>query len=256
MPIELTKLQGKLYLGELNANDVPDKGFFWVGNTTNFTVRKEVERISHRESYTGLGLKDVDVPITNAESISFVVDEVLDADFLAVALQGTATKVLAGSVTAEAGITFQSGKTFFLGAINVSGVAIKKGATTLNTADYVLDAKAGSITFVTTAPQTAGLVANDALTADYTKVTGGFTKVSSFTTPAKNYAVRLAGVNQADLLKPVVYELYKVSLNPVSEIGLINTDWGQMPIEGMGQITSARTITDTADGIYSRMMYV
>jgi hypothetical protein len=56
--------------------------------------------------------------------------------------------------------------------------------------------------------------------------------VGLFQAAAPDRWLRFEGLNTADALKPVLIELYKVSLNPLSEMGLISDELAKFPLSG------------------------
>jgi hypothetical protein len=248
--------QGRLYCALLDLNDAPVGGFDFLGNVPDFGYSQSVQRTEHRESKTGLGKKDLSFTKELDAKVAFTLEEILNPQLLQYALFGLSTPVQAGTVSGES-IVFQPGKSVYLANPNVTTfTSLQKAATPLNTADYTVDLKSGRIDFAQTA-QTAGLVAGDTLTAAYTK--GVLNSVAAFTKRTANVWLRFDGVNQAsDNLSPVLADIYKVNLDPGSDLPLIasGNNISSVKMNGMVQATNYYSETNNVKGQYSNLRFV
>lgn len=145
---------------------------------------------------------------------------------LALALWGTTAALGTTAIVAESGFKAYAGTVIAPARLINTTVApvLKKGGTTLNTADYVVSA--GGITFASTFV-TAGLVDGDAITIDYTPLAGY--DVQTLVSTAPLVSIFFDGVNLVDG-KVATAKIFKGKLGVASNIGLIGDDFGTMAL--------------------------
>jgi len=229
--------QGAVLLADRDASGNPTGGFTPVGNVSALTLGVETTTYQHKESCSGA--RGVDLEIVQEISVSMSMTmESLSKENLALALYGTESLVSAGTVTDEA-ITAVVDKWVGLNYINISSVVVtdSTGTTTYTEGtDYEVNAAAGSIKVLS-----AGSIADgDSLLVDYSYTDqDAIEAVTSGTPPIK--WVRFEGLNTADTDKPVVIDLYKVSVQPLAELALIGDEITQMAVEAKVLSDSTKT---------------
>jgi hypothetical protein len=219
--------QGVVLLGERDAITGANTGLTPVGNVSALSLTVETTVFQHKESWTGQ--RGIDLELNQEVNVGVnMTMESIDKDNLALALYGTATAVASGSVTGEV-VTAQPGKWVLLANIDVSTVVVNGPGGTptyvLDT-DYKLNAEAGSIEILT-----AGSISQDELLEiDYAY--GDQDNVEAVTSSAAPLRwARFEGLNTADGDKAVVVDIYKLSVQPLAELGLINEELAQMELE-------------------------
>lgn len=157
---------------------------------------------------------------------------------IAMALFGEATAQTASAITEEAGKVRAGNFTPTARIIDTTeSVTIKKGATTLNTADYVI--RRGGIEWASTFA-TSGLVDGDSVTIDYTPVASHDVETLVNTSP--EVSIFFDGYNR-NTGKPRTARLYRVKLTVAKELANIGEDLGTL------QITGAVLSDDTITGV-------
>lgn len=147
------------------------------------------------------------------------------ADNLALALWGSTSALNATAITGEAHVVNAGAFVPTNRIINTTvAPVVKKGATTFNTADYIVSS--GGITFAATLV-TAGIVDGDAITIDYTPKAGA--DVQSLISTAPEVSVFFEGVN-AVTGKTTTTRIYNAKLGVASNIGQIGDDFGTLSL--------------------------
>ncbi len=232
--------QGSVLIATKHTTTGEPEGFVPVGNVSALTLGVETTEFEHKESCSGT--RGVDKVMVQEVKVSFAMTlESLNKENMALTMYGTATEVAGASVSDEQIIAAHDMWTR-LGNIKVSSVIVGDDATptttyTLDT-DYELNAEAGSIKVLST-----GAIADLAsIFIDYTFEThDNIEGVTSSAAPER--WVRFEGMNTADTDKPVVIDIYKMSIKPLAELALINEELSEMAVEG-----SALSDTTRASG--------
>ncbi len=150
----------------------------------------------------------------------------LTAANLALALWGTTSALAATPITDEAG--YKIVPNMFVPTkrlINTSvAPVVKKGATTILTADYTVSA--GGITIASTIT-TGSVVSGDAITISYTPLVGA--DVQSLINSAPDISIHVEGVNEVDG-KSLVFKGYKAKLGVAQNVSLIGDDFGTLQV--------------------------
>jgi hypothetical protein len=148
------------------------------------------------------------------------------ADNLALALWGTTAALAATPIVDEAG--YKIVPNMFVPTkrlINTSvAPVVKKGATTILTADYTVSA--GGITISSTIT-TGSVVSGDAITISYTPLVGA--DVQALINSAPDISIHVEGVNQVDG-KQLIFKGYKAKLGVAQNVSLIGDDFGTLQI--------------------------
>jgi hypothetical protein len=228
--------QGILLLGDRNTTTGKGSNFINVGNVSDLKIAVATTTLEHKESSTGS--RGIDLRLTTEiKSTLSMVMESFNPVNLAMALRGQNISKAGASVTAEAHV-FTNSMISTLAHIGVSAVVVKKAAAVLvayttgmadGAWDYKLNAQAGSIQWAKT-PNTALLIATDALTVDYAYAAQNV--VGALTEAAGEKFLRFEGLNTADGNKPVIVEVFRLASDPLKELALISATVQQYTLDG------------------------
>lgn len=244
--------QGKLFVAEL-INGLPGP-FRWVGNVPDFKPTFENSKLEHKESYSGQRLLDKTITTEVKAKVSATLED-WSQENLALAVRATNATVAAGSVTNEVLPTgLIAGDIVALKKQKVSAIVVKDSTAgtplvLVVDVDYkVLDADFGTIEII----DPTGFV--QPLQVSYTNAA---TKSSAFfSAAAKEIAIRFEGVNTADNNAKVLAEIYKVSLDPTKELGLITNDLGTFVLEGNALVDPTKNANDPVFGPFGRITFL
>ncbi len=145
---------------------------------------------------------------------------------LALALWGTTAALAATPITDEAGYKIVPNKFVPTKRMINTSVApvVKKGGTTILTADYTVSA--GGITIASTIT-TGSVASGDAITISYTPLAGA--DVQALINSAPDVSIHVEGVNEVDG-KYTVFKGYKAKLGVAQNVSLIGDDFGTLPV--------------------------
>lgn len=211
--------KGRVSLATKDATTGLPKVFTWLGNVSTLTLALEVDKLTHNESYTGLNLEDVNL-ITAKKSNFTAHVENFDIDALAFGLYGNKVSVTGASVTGEvlpSGLVV--GDEVVTQHPKISTVVVKDSAVTpatlALTTDYTIeDATTGRIKIVSLGAYT------QPFKIDYAY--GSRKDVGMFLNVAPERWLRYEGINLANGGSKVIFELYKVQVDPMSELPFIS----------------------------------
>jgi hypothetical protein len=204
----------------------------WLGDVSAFSVGFEVENLEHFESYSGQRGLARRIPIQTDMTANLTLHQ-MDADNLGLALRGTVTAIPAVT-TPNATFNIPTGAVagdFFvlphlaISATNFSVRDSKTSPTTLTpTTHYTIDLASGVITIVAIP---TGTVFPLVVSYEY----GAQKQVAMLTTAAPSLSLVYAGLNLAESNAASRVELYRLDVNPLEELQVINTDaFGNMTI--------------------------
>lgn len=211
--------KGRVSLATKDATTGKPKVFTWLGNVATLTASLEVEKLTHNESYTGQNLQDVS--LITAKSASFAARvENFDIDALAFGLYGNKVTVAGASVVAEvlaSGLAV--GDEVMTAHGKISAVVVKDSAGTpatlvLDTDYSIQDATTGRIKILSLGAYT------QPFKVDYTY--GARKDVGMFLNAAPERWLRYEGINLANASSKVIFDLYKVQVDPMSELPFIS----------------------------------
>ncbi|MDR1037304.1 MAG: hypothetical protein LBT40_12280 [Deltaproteobacteria bacterium] len=204
-----------------NGLYVPGEGI-WLGNAPNFTLTMNVNKVEHRESYSGQNLVDVSYITEKTASLTATLEE-FSAFNLGLCLNGTTTKVTADTAKEVTYAALKAGSTYLLGGdINVKNVELEDdsaAALVLDT-DYTLDAGRGSFTMLVD-KASGGKAEYD---------TDGYDLTALFTQPDAEWWVRFEGKNMLDDGAPTVADFFRVKFDPAQNLGLISAEIAQFEL--------------------------
>lgn len=231
--------QGQVFVGTKDATTGEAQGLRHVGNVTDLKLSLKTNVLELKEAMTGQ--RGLAKRLTTEVGASFSATlESLNPENLAIALRGSNTAVASGSVTK---ITYKAfkGTVLNLKHIDISAVSIYDDATGLVPyvagTDYIVNDD--SITI----PLTGGIAADDLGSGVDIKVSytyGAQDVMQSFTSGEKEYWVRFEGLNTADENKSVVVDVYKVAMDPLKELALINDKQAEIVFDGSCLLDSTR----------------
>lgn len=202
--------QGKVWTRKIGGK------WRWWGDVSSLTLAAEIEKVEHRESYSGQKGLARSFKIGTTMTLSATVRQ-LDTAALAEGLYGEATEIATGAVSAEEIGAVAAGDVIKLDYGGVSALVIKDSTPVVIDAEhYVLDPRFGSVEFVSLPSSPAPTMP---LTAAYSYAGGR--QVNFMTKAAPTMQFRYEGVNLAEGNAPVIVEIYKLSTDPLSELALI-----------------------------------
>lgn len=243
--------QGKLYIASRDSGGIA-QAFRYVGNVPELNVNLAVEKIEHKESTSGQRLTDARLITAKKTTLEFPFED-FSADNLALALYGTKTTTAGSSVTAEVlPSSLVVGDYVRLKYPEVSSVVVQDSAgtpatLTLGTHYEISSANHGSLRILNLGAFTQPFKVN------YTYGAHDHVKMFS-STPAPMW-LRFEGLNSADTDKPVLIELYKVSLDPTSLLAVINDEFGRLPISAEALYDDTK-VADTLLGQFGRFVHI
>lgn len=219
--------QGALLLAERETDGSP-KGFREVGNISALTLGVETTEFEHKESCSGVRGIDLTIVQEINATMSMTVEHI-SKENLSLALYGSNSAIAGASVTDEPVVGHHDLWTR-LENIKVSAVVVTDvgGATTYTLGtDYEENLESGTIKVLST----GAITDSQALEVDYTYAAQDDVQgVVSGVAPIR--WARFEGLNTADSNKPVVIDMFKVSMQPLAELAMINDEITQMEVEG------------------------
>lgn len=220
--------QGKVFIASRATNGLPT-AMRWVGNVPDLKITLETEKLEHKESSSGQRLTDLSLITGKKTSVEFTLEE-FSSDNLALALYGTKSSITGSTVTGEIlANPLAAGDYARLINGKVSSVVIKDSAATPATLVAGTDYEVTSSDHGTLKILNIGSYVQP-FKADYSY--GEQVNVGLFQAAAPDRWLRFEGLNTADALKPVLIELYKVSLDPLAELALISDELAKFPLSG------------------------
>ncbi|MDH2197881.1 hypothetical protein [Ectopseudomonas oleovorans] len=220
---DLFSFQGKIYLGERSAQGKLVKSI-WVGNAPACSVQFQTETTNKTESFSGNRLPYGRLRRGKTANITLSLDEWI-LENLILGLHGKSVPVTAGSATGEVLPTgIVAGDLVRLDKGFVSSVVITDSAGTPAPVPHTVESP------------NAGLIRLGSLTG----VTPPFSAAYSYAaaqslsifaeTPPERW-LYLDGINTENN-RPVLLDLYRVSFDPVGDLGLIHDEYGQLSMTG------------------------
>lgn len=231
--------QGSVLIATKNNSTGDPEGFVPVGNVSALTLGIETTIFEHKESCTGVRGIDKEIVQEIKVSVAMVLESI-NKENLALALYGTEA-IITGTSVSDEEIIAQFDKWTRLDNIKVSAVIVGDDAIPTTTyvlgTDYELNAESGSILVLST----GSITDLDIIFIDYTFAT--YDNIEGLiSSAAPERWIRFEGLNTADSDKPVVIDIYKMSMKPLAELALINEELAEMAIEGGALSDATRAI--------------
>lgn len=246
--------QGMLHAAVRNADGTP-QGFLPMFNVPALEISVEVTKVEHKESMTGQ--RAVDLTIIQEKKGTFTMTlESMNMENLAIAFWGenatqtgasqtdvvVVARVHADNYDYRVPIIDATGKNY----VGLSSTVIGDDAAPTTTYEFGLtetaagslngwiDAANGSIVIFNTAKQTSNGAANNItdgqdLYLDFTDTTVYLTH--AFTETSLERWIRFEGLNTIDDER-VIINMFKASLDPLQNYGVINEEVAQLEISG------------------------
>lgn len=240
--------QGRLYLASRDVAGNPGP-LSWVGNVSALSLTLETETLEHRESYTGQRGTDLKLVTGKTARMSATLES-FDLDNLALGLYGAKVAVTGTTVTGE---TLPTG--LAVGDIvqtahpKISSVVVKDSAgmpaTLVAGTHYsVDDATFGRIQILSLGSFT------QPFKVDYTYAARK--DVGMFTAAAPERWFTFHGLNTANGNSGVIVDLFRVALDPLSELALIGDEVAGYELRGEVLLDSTKSSAG-ALGQYARI---
>ncbi|SFM67254.1 hypothetical protein [Nitrosomonas communis] len=241
--------QGKVFIASRAADGFPAAMRF-VGNVPDLKINLETEKLEHKESSSGQRLTDLSLITAKKTSVEFSLEE-FSTDNLALALYGTKSTITGSTVTAEVlANPLAVGDYARLKNGKVSSVVVKDSAGTPATLVAGTNYEISSADHGTLKILNIGSYVQP-FKADYSY--GAQVNVGLFQAAAPDRWLRFEGLNTADSLKPVLIELYKVTLDPLNELVLISDDVTKLTLSGAALFDDTK-VGNTILGQFGRVV--
>jgi len=243
--------QGKLYVGARQSNGNPG-AFRYVGNVRDLTFALATTTLEHKESVSGQRLTDYRLITEKKTTVNGVLED-FQIDNLALALYGTKATQAGSSVTGEAFVSpVAVGDYVRTKYPEISAVVVKDSAglpatLVLNTDYEITSAKHGTVKFLALGAYV------QPFKIDYTY--GSHDHVPMFNAAPPERWLKFDGLNTADSNKEVLVEFYRVLLDPLSEMALINDDFAGLPLAGSALYDETK-LSDAYLGQFGRFVHI
>ena len=239
--------RGIVYESGINTStEKPDlNGWRDLGNSTEFNVSLETEKLEHKSSRAGLQVVDKEVVLSQKMTINFSLDELNDENVASFLSGETATHTnpaIAGYSVTVLSATVVLGRWY--GLVNTAGeraydletgdILLEKttGPVTLvENTDYTLDLKNGRAFILSTA---SNIAAGDSLQVTVTAeaTASPVEEVRGMTQGNLIRAVKFIGENPANSNKQREYQFHKVTLASEGDLSLIGDEYSIMAFSG------------------------
>ncbi len=230
--------QGMLFVGLKDATTGEPMGLRHVGNCTDLKLSPKTNVIELKEAMTGT--RGLAKRLTTEVSSSFSATlESLNKDNLAIALRGAITSKVSGTVTNEVATAFK-GTLLKLAYAGISAVTVKSGdgvTTYVAGTDYIVNDDSISI------PLTGAIATADTGTGVGVKVNYSYKAqdiIDALVSGELEYWFRFEGLNTADTNKSVVVDVFKVAVDVLKELALIQDKQAEIVLDGSCLLDSTR----------------
>ena len=226
--------QGIVMMAERDNKGQP-MGFRPIGSVSELTISLEVNNVELKESYTGQRSVLKQLRTETKANVKMALSS-LDRKNLALGLYGQDIEV------PEADIKDEPHKAY-LGAIvplkqlNVSNVKVKGagGVVYEDKKNYTINPETGSLNILSADEQATRkaakvMKADEDLLVDYHH--SEQIQVDALVTGQPERYLRFEGLNTSEDNKPVVVEVFRLAINPLQNLALINDEFASMEIEG------------------------
>lgn len=238
--------QGKLYVASRDGSGNALQ-FRFLGNVPELSAKLTTENVDHVEATSGNRLLDQKIQKSKKMDVDFTLEDFSAAN-MAVLLYGTSLSQTGASVTNEAlPAALVSGDFVRTKYPSISAVSVKNSlsaAMTLGTNYSIENAATGLIKIAT-------VDANQPWTINYTYAT--HTHVPMFGTTYVERWLRFEGLNTANSNSAVLVELYRVILDPIKDMPLIQDNIAQFKLSG-GALYDAAKAGDAYLGQFGRVV--
>lgn len=195
-----------------------------IGGVEELSLNIEEETIKQTDYSRAGGGTRAQVKRVESVMMSAILQD-LNVVNLARAVFGTASSVVAATVTDEA-VTAYRGGLVRLAHLSPTSVVVRDAANATIPAAGNYEVRPEGL-FI---PAESTLTNGQAITVSY--AFGGYDLVQALTTAAPVLEITFAGVNEADEGRPSVVDLYRVQMGATKGLGLIDKEFGTLEIEG------------------------
>jgi len=238
MPNNYTLGRGKVYFARFLPGTFTPDGYFYIGNTPEFSLTIESETLDHYSSDEGIREKDDSVPLEVNRTGSMTTDNI-DPKNVALFFFGTDAPVTQAVVAAapfvindiHVGHSYKLGQTSINPAghfgINATGLTVVRtaGSLALNlNTDYIIDLEGGIITFV---EGSAVAIELADITVTYALRASTRTRVLSGSAPVEGAMVYRTRNPKGD---DVVFSMPYVKITPNGDYALKGDEWQSIPL--------------------------
>jgi hypothetical protein len=233
--------QGIVLMAERDKKGQP-MGFRPIGSVSELTISLEVNNIELKESYTGQRSVLKQLRTETKANVKLALSS-LDRKNLSLGLYGEDSIIQAGDIKDESH-TVYPGTTFALKNINVDSVKIKSGNSVLEeNKNYTINPETGSINLLSETEQSDLKAAKVIKPKEVLKVDYHHSEqiqVDALVSGQPERYLRFEGLNTSEENKPVVVEVFRLAVNPLQNLALINDEFASLEIEGAALVDPLR----------------
>lgn len=245
--MSLFSLQGYIRIGERDANGNIGK-MRWVGNVPEATLQLNTTSVDKNESYSGQRLQMGRLTTAITAALNYTMDEWSAAN-LALAFNATVNDIAASTVSAEAfPAALVAEDLVRLAHPFASNLAITDSAATpvaVDASHYALEGHGKNIVrIINPASYTQPFKAAYSYAAAQ--------NVVLFSQPGGEVFLQFDGIN-TETGEAVVMDLWRVRHDPVQQLGLINAEYGNLPMTAAVLYDRTRA-QDAALGGFGRLL--
>ncbi len=228
--------RGQVHFARFKVGTQTPDGFFYIGNTPEFSLTIESETLDHYSSDEGIREKDDSVPLEVNRTGSLTTDNI-DPKNVALFFFGSDSTVTQASVVLDTEVltTIKAGHSYKLGVtganpagyfgIDATGFDVAAGATPLVVdVDYTVDLLSGIITFLE-----GSAIAVDGVDIDVTYAVAGSTRerVISGSEPVEGAMMYITKNPKGS---DAVFFMPYVKITPNGDYALKGDEWQQIPL--------------------------
>jgi len=203
-----------------------------LGNAIDFNLSVSSEKKDHFSSRKGIKVKDKSVVVSMTVTGSFTLDEIMP-DNLALTLLASVTKVTQTAAQNKTKTFTTASKKghylqlddYFVDETPANFSLTVSAAAKTNGVDYVLDGKSGQI-FI---PATSTIADASTCVVEYDTLAKTFYKLNAFDENAIEGELHFIG--DPAVGNPIQARMWKVTLAPSGDFGLISDDWSNLKFE-------------------------
>ncbi|QDH70845.1 phage tail tube protein [Marilutibacter alkalisoli] len=234
--------QGRIYLGTKLPSGQPG-ALTWVGDQSSCEINLNTENVDRTETFSGNRLQSARLRTSTTVELNLVL-RYFNPYNVQLGLYSTPQNVTAGSVAGEvlpSGLVVGDRVALQNGA-NVTNLSIEDDMAAALTAGthYRRDDANGSVIEIL---DLGSFV--QPLVADYDH--DAFTSLPLFTAQPPERYLYMDGINTVDGSR-VRAHLYRVQFNPVENLGMINEEFGELPLSGTALFDSDNATDPTLGG--------
>jgi hypothetical protein len=230
--------QGVLMLATKHSSTGEPQGFLPVGNVPDLTLGISVTKYEHKESQSGSRGVDFEQAQEVGLSANFTVEH-FSKENLAMVGYGTASAITQGTDVTANGVYGGHNMWTALPHVKISNLVVKSAddvTTYVEDTDYVVNPDAGSFMVL----DTGSIGDGDLLNCTYDhEAQDGIEGLTSSSAPIR--WARFEGLNTADSDKPVIVNIFKLSIQPLAEMALIQDEIAGFTVECKGLSDGTRT---------------